>query len=275
MARSSPDRRARMSGLGFLPAPVPQSLLVLAAHAGATSTARVTRLFTSVASLDLATQNDVSVMVDDDPVHWLETTCAGACFVAAKHERHVPAATIALLTSDPARSFRRAAELFFPHGARPAASFGRSGIDATAIVHRDARLEGDVTLEPGVVIGPHVEIGAGTTVGANSTIAAGVRIGRGCAIDSHVSITHALIGDEVVVYAGARIGQGGPHRGSGREGLPHLGRVIVQNAVTIGANATIERGRRGDTVLGDGCRIEAAACIGPNRIVDRLAFVSR
>ena len=60
-----------MSDLDFLPTPVPQSLLVLAAHAGATSTARVMRLFTSVAGLDLATPNDVSVMVEDDPIQSL------------------------------------------------------------------------------------------------------------------------------------------------------------------------------------------------------------
>ena len=261
-----------MNDLRFFPAPSPRSLAVVAAHTGATFTARTTRLFSSIASLDLATPSDLSAMGEGETLEALEETLAGACFVAAKHERYVPPQTVALLTRDPAASFRLAAALFYPDSLRPSPSFGRTGIDNTAIVHPAARLEADVAIDPGVVIGPRVEIGAGTTIGANSTIAAGVRIGRGCAIDSHVSIAHALIGDNVVVYAGARIGQGGPHQGAG---MPHLGRVIIQNAVAIGANATIERGRVGDTVIGDGCRIEALATVQPDAIIERLVYVAR
>jgi UDP-3-O-[3-hydroxymyristoyl] glucosamine N-acyltransferase len=265
-----------VNDLVFFPPPLPRPLTVVAAQTGSTFTATSTRLFTSVASLELAGPADVSVMADGDTLEALETTLAGACFVVAKHERHVPSATIALLTSDPAGSFRRAAELFYPDCARPSPTIGKAGVDATAIVHREARLEGQVTIEPGAVIGPRVEIGAGTTIGAHTTIGAGVRIGRGCAIDSHVSIAHALIGDHVVVYAGARIGLGGPGRDPKRGGgLPHLGRVIIQNAAAIGANAIIERGRLGDTVIGDGSRIEALAVVEADAIVDRLVYVAR
>ena len=261
-----------MDDLNFYPAPAPQALAVVAAWCNASFTAQTPQVFTSIAALDLARPSEISVFGEGETLEALETTRAGACFVAAKHERYVPAATIALLTSDPVQSFRRAAGLFYPDSVGPSLAYARGGIHATAIIHPEARLEANVTLDPGVVIGPRVEIGAGTTIGAHSAIGAGVRIGRGCAIDSHVSISYAFIGDNVVIYAGARVGQGAPHHGAG---MPHLGRVIIQNAAVIGANATIERGRRSDTVIGDGGRVETQAVVPFDAIIDRLAIVAR
>ena len=58
-----------------------------------------------------------------------------------------------------------------------------------------------------MVIGPRAEIGFGTIIGANSVIGSDVRIGRDCLIGPQVTISHALIGDNVIVHPGARIGQ--------------------------------------------------------------------
>ena len=265
-----------MSELRFFKTPLPLSLAVIAAQGGVKGELDPALVFASLASLDLATPRDVSMFANSDSIELLRSTRAGACFVMAHHAHLVPAGTIALVTDDPSRALQRVAALLYPDSVKPVPSFGRTGIDATAIIHRDARLEPDVTIDPGVVIGPRVEIGTGTTIGANSTIGEGVRIGRGCAIDSHVSIAHALIGDGVVIHAGVRIGQSGPRLDvSADRRMAHLGRVIVQNDVEIGANAAIERGGMGDTVIGDGSRIGALAIVERDALIDRLAIVER
>ena len=64
-------------------------------------------------------------------------------------------------------------------------------------------------LGPGVVIGPGAEIGDGARIGANAVIGPGVAIGHGCEIGSNVSISHAYIGDRVMILPGAQIGQPG------------------------------------------------------------------
>ena len=115
------------------------------------------------------------------------------------------------------------------------------------------------------MIGPRAEIGAGTVINAGAVIGPGVRIGRECAIGPHVSITHALIGDRVIIHPGTRIGQDGFGYIMGAKGhskVPQIGRVIIQDDIEIGANTTIDRGAIRDTVIGEGTKIDNLVQIG-------------
>jgi UDP-3-O-[3-hydroxymyristoyl] glucosamine N-acyltransferase len=99
-----------------------------------------------------------------------------------------------------------------------------------------------------------------------------VRIGRDCAIGAGATIQHALIGDRVIIHPGARIGQDGfgylpGARGHGK--IPQVGRVIVQDDVEIGANATIDRGGIRDTVIGQGSKIDNLVQIAHNVEIGR------
>jgi len=147
-----------------------------------------------------------------------------------------------------------------------------AGVAATATIHPSARLEGGVTIEPGAVIGPRAEIGAATLVGPGAVIGPNVHIGRDCAIGSHVTIVHALIGDRVIIHPGCRIGQDGFGYVPGPAGhikVPQIGRVIIQDNVEIGANTTIDRGGMRDTVIGEGTKIDNLVQIGHNVTIGR------
>jgi UDP-3-O-[3-hydroxymyristoyl] glucosamine N-acyltransferase len=117
-----------------------------------------------------------------------------------------------------------------------------------------------------------VEIGSGSMVGAGAVIGPQTRIGRNCAIGASATVTHALIGDRVVIHPGCRIGQdgfgylGGP---KGHEKVPQIGRVIIQDNVEIGANTTIDRGASRDTVIGEGTKIDNLVQIGHNVVIGR------
>ena len=124
------------------------------------------------------------------------------------------------------------------------------GTASGAFVHSSARLEAGVIVDPGVVIGPRAEIGAGTLIGPGAVIGPDVRIGRDCAIGANASVLCALIGDRVIIHPGARIGQDGfgyLPSAKGYQKIPQTRRVIVQDDVEIGANATIDRGASRDT----------------------------
>lgn len=129
-----------------------------------------------------------------------------------------------------------------------------------------------VILEPGVVIGDGVRIGRGSRIGANTVVGPGVQIGRDCHIGSHVSLSFCLIGDRVKILAGARLGEAGfgaTASDSGTLDIPQLGRVIVQDNVTIGANTCIDRGAWDDTVIGEGTKIDNLVMIGHNCVIGR------
>ncbi len=134
-----------------------------------------------------------------------------------------------------------------------------------------------VVLEPGVVLGKGVRIGRGTRIGANTVIGPGVQIGRDCQIASNVSIGFALIGDRVRLYGGARIGEAGfgaAGSSTGPVDIPQLGRVIIQDGVTVGANSCIDRGAYDDTVIGENTKIDNLVMIGHNCVIGRNVLMA-
>jgi UDP-3-O-[3-hydroxymyristoyl] glucosamine N-acyltransferase len=100
----------------------------------------------------------------------------------------------------------------------------------------------------------------------------GVRIGRDCNIGAGTSITHALVGDRVIIHPGCRIGQDGFGFLMGAAGhlkVPQVGRVIIQDDVEIGAGTTIDRGAIRDTMVGEGTKIDNLVQIGHNVVIGR------
>ncbi len=214
-----------------------------------------------VAILSRATPDSVTYFSDRKLAAELADTRAGACFVTARDVALVPAGCVALMVRQPAAAYVAAALRLH----RPRAHSGPA-------VSPDARLEPGVVLAPGVVIGPGAEIGRGTVIGANSVIGPGVAIGRDCNIGPNASIHCALLGDRVKVMAGAVIGEAGFGATGGANGvidIPQLGRVILQDGVTIGANCCIDRGAYEDTVLGENTKLDNMIQIAHNVRIGR------
>jgi UDP-3-O-[3-hydroxymyristoyl] glucosamine N-acyltransferase len=202
----------------------------------------------------------------------LKATAAGACLVVPAFADRVPAGTAALLTKAPYRGFALALALFYPEAMWPkvARPGGAVGVDPTA------KLEEGVLIEPGAIVGPEAEIGRGTRLAAGAIVGERVRIGRNCYIGALSTITHALLGDRVIIHAGVRIGQDGfgfAMSGQGHLKVPQIGRVIVQDDVEIGANTSIDRGALKDTIIGEGTKIDNLVQIGHNVIVGRHCVI--
>ena len=101
-------------------------------------------------------------------------------------------------------------------------------------------------------------------------------IGRDSYIGAGASVTHALLGDRVLIHAGVRIGQDGFGFAMGPRGhlkVPQVGRVIIQDDVEIGANTTIDRGALRDTIIGEGTKIDNLVQIGHNVIIGRHCVI--
>jgi UDP-3-O-[3-hydroxymyristoyl] glucosamine N-acyltransferase len=230
----------------------------------------------SVAPLDEAGPHSIAFFENPRYLEQLSATRAMACFVTERFADRVPKNTVALVTLAPARAMATLLARLYPEALKPGSSFGGTGVSPGAAVHPEARLESDVTVDPGVVIGPGAEIGSGSVIGPNAVIGAHVRIGRGCALGPGVKIAHALIGNRVIVHAGAAIGQDGFGFVIGPRGhlkVPQIGRVIIQDDVEIGANTTIDRGALRDTVIGEGTKIDNLVQIAHNVRIGRHCLI--
>jgi UDP-3-O-[3-hydroxymyristoyl] glucosamine N-acyltransferase len=181
-----------------------------------------------------------------------------------------PAGMVMLEVPSVSRAFAAIAALFYPGHSQPRWRQKEA-------VSPDARIGCDVEFAPGVVIGPGAEIGDGTRLGPGTVIGPGVAIGRDCEIGANVSISHAYIGDRVTILPGAQIGQPGfGFATSGEDYLkiPQLGRVIVQDDVEIGAATTIDRGALGDTVIGEGSKLDNLIMIAHNCQIGRHCVIA-
>lgn len=267
-----------MSSPRFFPAPQPVSLAELAEATGAklADAAHGDRVVHAIAPLEGAGEGDLSFLDNAAYAKFAATTGATACFIAPKNAGRLVPGCAALIIGDPYRAFAKAATRLYPTSARPQSMFGTTGISPGAYIHPEARLEPGVTVDPGAVIGPGAEIGRGTLISAHAVIGPEVRIGRDCAIGPHASISHALIGNRVIIHAGARIGQDGFGFAMGPMGhlkVPQVGRVILQDDVDIGANTSIDRGANRDTVIGEGTKIDNLVQIGHNVTIGRHCVI--
>jgi UDP-3-O-[3-hydroxymyristoyl] glucosamine N-acyltransferase len=192
---------------------------------------------------------------------------AGACLVAQKGKRPVaPDGMIVLEAASVSHAFAAVAAMFYPEHSQPAWPAG------TPAISPQARIGRDVMLAPAVSVGPGAEIGEGTRIGPGASIGPGVAIGRNCEIGANVSISHAHIGDRVIILPGAQLGQPGfgfASSAAGHVKIPQLGRVIIQDDVEIGSCTTIDRGSLRDTVIGEGTKLDNLIMIGHNCQVGR------
>ena len=241
----------------------PFRLEQLAAIAGATLSAGndAQRVIDTVAALDEAGPHAVSFLDNRKYLPDFTRSKAGACLVHPDHAEKAPAGMALLLTKAPYKAYALVAQAFYPLMPPP------SGISPQAIIDSTAVLAADVSVEPGAVIMAGAKIGRLSQIGANAVIGPRVEIGEMTRIGYGASLSHSLIGNRVVIYPGARLGQDGfgfAIDPAGHIRIPQLGRVIVEDDVEIGANSTIDRGAGPDTVIGQGCMIDNLVQIGHN-----------
>jgi UDP-3-O-[3-hydroxymyristoyl] glucosamine N-acyltransferase len=237
----------------------------------------LTRRISGIAALDRAGPANLTFFDNARYAGEAVRTAAGACLTTEHLVSQLPGRVAALCVGAPYLAFIEVARALFPDALRPSSFFEAEGIAPQATVHPTARIESGVIIDPGAVIGAGVEIGSGSVIGAGTVIGAGVRIGRDCSIGANVTISHALIGDRVIVHPGCAIGQDGfgfaPSPNGARK-IPQIGRVIIQDDVEIGANSTVDRGALKDTVIGEGTKIDNLVQIAHNVSIGRHCLLA-
>lgn len=220
----------------------------------------------AVAPLASAGSADVAFLGDRKFLSALTATHAGCVIVPRDANELAPQGAAVIVSGEAQAAWARASGLFH----RPVAL-------SVSADPREVSEDASVVIAPGVVLGANARIGRGSRIGANTVIGPGVQIGRDCQIGSNVTIGFALIGDRVKILAGARIGEPGFGASGSKDGpvdIPQLGRVILQDGVTVGANSCIDRGAYDDTVIGENTKIDNLVMIGHNCVIGRNCLLA-
>ncbi len=128
-------------------------------------------------------------------------------------------------------------------------------------VHPSANIHSSVILEPGVIIGPDV------TIGASCYIQSGVYIGEYTRIGNHVRIgANSIIGTDAFYYKKQPDGSYKKWQSGGR--------TIIEDHVDIGAGCTINKGVSGDTIIGEGTKIDCQVHIGHGVVIGKNCLLA-
>jgi UDP-3-O-[3-hydroxymyristoyl] glucosamine N-acyltransferase len=166
-------------------------------------------------------------------------------------EAGVPAA---IVHAEPVLALAALIDVFYPPGEE------LRGVHPRAFVDPDARVHGTAWVGPGAVIEAGAVVGEECWIGSNAVICGCAELGR-C----------------VRVGPGAVIGHEGFGFAPGNQGpvkVRQVGRVVLEDFVEIGANACVDRGTLGATVVGEGSKLDNLVQVGHNARIGRRVLVA-
>jgi UDP-3-O-[3-hydroxymyristoyl] glucosamine N-acyltransferase len=219
-----------------------------------------------VAAIESACADDLVFVEDEKHLAAALKSNAGAV-ITSESPSAASSSKPLLITDHPKLAFARAARFL----QQDSSGGNKAGsVHESAVVHPSAVLADGVSVEARAVLSEHVRIAEGTKIGAGCVLAAGVVLGRDCEIYPNVTIySGTSLGNRVIVHAGAVLGSDGfgyvrDRETGGYEKFPQVGRLVIEDEVEIGANATIDRGALDETRIRRGTKIDNLVHIGHN-----------
>ncbi|NPA16365.1 MAG: UDP-3-O-(3-hydroxymyristoyl)glucosamine N-acyltransferase [Aquificae bacterium] len=208
-------------------------------------------------SISSAREGDLTFLADRKHLEALKNSEASAVLVPEELDIDIPQ----IVVKNPQNVFYKLLELFYaeelPSGISPRASVSEKAqigsdvyIGDFAVVEEDVKIGDRVRIYPGCYIGKNTSIGEGSIIYPNVVIYRDTRIGRNVIIHSGCVIA----GDGFGYYQ-----EDGKHRK-----IPHVGRVVIEDNVEIGANTTIDRAMVDETVIKEGTKIDNLVMIAHN-----------
>ncbi len=149
-----------------------------------------------------------------------------------------------------------------------------------AFIHSTAGIGKNCKIGAGCYVGKNVVLGDGVMLYPNVTVLDDTKIGKGTIVWSGTVIRERTeIGQFCIFHSNVSIGADGfgyrPREdGMGLAKIPQIGNVVIGNAVEIGANSCVDRGKFSSTVLGDGCKIDNLVQIAHNCILGRSCIMA-
>ena len=217
---------------------------------------------TGLASVDSARVGDLTFAEKETHFAAAEQGAAAAILVSGPF---VSSNKVIIRVPNTRVAVARLLPLFFPSDPVEA------GIDPGAVIHPSAQIDATA------YVGPHCVVGPRTRIGARSVLMGGNHLGRDCQVGDDVCLfpnaviyARSQIGHRVTIHAGSVIGSDGYgyvfDEGRHRK-MPQVGNVVIGDDVEIGANAAIDRGALGSTVVGQGTKIDNLVHVAHNVVI--------
>jgi UDP-3-O-[3-hydroxymyristoyl] glucosamine N-acyltransferase len=222
-----------------------------------------------VAPLHTAGPEHVSFLSDSRYVSSLQETSAGAVIVA----RDTEAGGLNLIRVDnPYLGFAKAMELIY------ADPYKATGISDDSFIHQQVRVGEEPSIYPYAVVCEGAVMGDRVTLMPGAYVGPGATVGDDTIIHPNVVLEKGTqIGHRVIIHAGTVVGSDGfgfATEGSVHKKIIHRGIVKIEDDVEIGACCTIDRAVFGETVIGQGSKLDNLVHIAHNARTGRNCLLT-
>ncbi|MGI4743000.1 MAG: UDP-3-O-(3-hydroxymyristoyl)glucosamine N-acyltransferase [Janthinobacterium lividum] len=228
----------------------------------------------SLAKIEAAGPGTLAFLANAKYEPYLYTTGATAVIVSPELPLRQPVAAALIRVAEPYLAFSKLLE-FYQQATRTA----RRGVEQPAFMGESSTIgaghyrgafsyigEGCV-LGENVLIFPHAFVGDRVRIGDNSIIHAGAKI-----------YADTVVGQRCVVKAGAVVGTDGfgfaPQPDGSYKAIPQIGNVVLEDDVSIGANAAVDCATMGSTIVRQGTKIDNLVQLAHNVEVGRHTVIA-
>jgi len=209
-----------------------------------------------------AGKNEISFLENRKYEKFLKNTNAAAVLIREEDASKLPEGVIALITPQPYLKLALLTKYFaktpWEDGGYKANETAK--IDPSVRIAKGAKIGKNVVIMPNVSIGPDVEIDEGSVIYPNVTIYRDTKIGKNVTIHAG-----SVIGSDGFGYAHTKTGE--------HVKIYHLGKVVIEDDVEIGANTTIDRAVFGETIIKKGSKIDNLVQIAHNCEIGEYSII--
>jgi UDP-3-O-[3-hydroxymyristoyl] glucosamine N-acyltransferase len=212
----------------------------------------------NIKNIDDASEGDLTFLSNKKYVSKLDIIKASVCIVGSdisipKLNQH----TCFIISDNPYYSYSKALNFLYKQKISNSKEY----------ISTSSKIGNNVKIGLGTIIEDNCEIGDDVFIGSNIVIKQGCIIGNGTKIFDQAYLSFCSIGNNCIIHPGARIGTDGfgfaTHNGAHHKIL-HVGSVVIEDNVEVGANSCIDRGSIKDTIISSGSIIDNLVQIGHN-----------
>ena len=226
-------------------------------------------IFTDIKTLDKASSNEITFFDSSTYKSLANKTKSKVCITTDKLKHSLPKTCKPIIVKNVLYDVARVLNIFYEKADIDYPDQSLTAPDKSNYLH--------VKFGNNVFIGKNVNLGDKTYIGSNTIIEQGVQIGKNCIIGSHVFIKNSIIGDNVVIQSGCKIGLKGfgfiPVKEKNIK-FPHIGKVIIKNNVEIASSCTLDRGSVDDTIIGENTYLDNQVHVAHNVKIGKNCMIA-
>ncbi len=233
----------------------------IAQHTGSRLSGNPEEVIKGANTIENATKGEITFLGNPKYKKWMHKTDASCIIVPP--DCNPGKDKNSLISENPSETFRQVLAKIYGKKTHPVKGISpRAKVSEKAVIGKNVRIGDNAVVEAEANIGDETILYPGVYIGEKSTV------GRECVLFPGVSVMDSTkIGNGVVINAGTVIGGEG-FGFAMQEGkhvkIPQVGGVVIEDNVEIGANVTIDRGSPGNTVIGEGTKIDNLVQIAHN-----------